>query len=386
MLDLGYSNAKKRAFEELLFSNHKVFVRIQILDLDHKYISDVSRRLIAGQVDFDADADITQTLSITLFDPHNEMDITTDSPNDGAAFMDRQVKVTYCIAPPDESVWYECPLFCGPMTKVDRQDDAVNIECAGKEFLLAVSVYTPATYKKGKRKTDVVVDLLRDYGEQRYSVKASTSTLPKDLAVSHQSVPWTVIKSVVNTLGQMIFYDGRGYAIMRRRPSSAVFTFGKNMITSKPQIGFSTDKLINAARVVGAKPKGKNKTPVSFKMRAASSHPLSPYALGRTVGGVRKPRDYMANIEDESLKTVAACKAVAEERVRVGLIEGVEVAFESLVVPHLQINDVFKVHTDDFAVDARFRKASFSLTSAKATYGYTKNLSPQKAKIRRFKK
>lgn len=377
-----------KAYLNLLFSSHMVFIRVQVLNLSGDYLYDVSDRLLdGGQVDYDADGDTESTASLSFYDPDNAMDIDTNSPNDGAMFMDRMVRILHCIAPPDGSLWYEVPIFCGPMTKVDRTDNFVDVECSGKEYLLYSSVWNPQTYKKGRPMTDVMKDIARDYGESKLNIPNLQKSLVKEFALGGDGVPWKAIKALAKALNRQVFYDGRGTLNLKARPSTSVFTFDETMMTGKPQIGFDNDKLINAVKVIGAKPKGKGKKKVKAVVRAPRSHPLSPWSLGRDVGGVRKPRYYMAVIEDEKLKTAKDCKAVAKNRLRQGLIESVSASWDSLVVPVLQMNDLVRVKTDTFTVTVRVRKASFSLSAnSAASYGYTRNLSPAKKKIRRFKK
>lgn len=387
VLVLNQSVLEHRAFVNLIHSPHRLYVRFQLMDLDHNHIADISHRFVDGQVDYDADAEVVSTASMEFWDPHSTMHIDSGSPSDGAMFMDRMIRAIYCIGNPDGTKWYTCPVFTGPMTKVDRNEQYIDIELSGKEYLMYSSVWNAHTYKKGKSITDVMKDIANDYGEGKTNIPNKKKTLVKQFALGRESVPWTAMKTLAKALGMQLFYDNRGVLNLKERPRHVKFTFDEKMMTSFPQIGFSTDNLINAVKVVGAKPKGKGKKKVKFVARAKRSHPLSPWRLGRTVGGDLKPRYYMAVIEDEKLKTKKDCKAVAMNRLEQGLIESVEASWDGMVVPFLEMNDNIRLKTETFACTVRLRKASFSLSApGLASYGYNRNLKPARKKIRRHKK
>lgn len=383
MLDMGLTRAQKRAYELLLRSNHRVHVSIQILNLDHVYLADMSHRLLEGQVDIDASADVSRSLTLSLYDPKSSLDMTSISPDDGALYLDRMVRVVYSIAPPDGSVWYPCPIFCGPITKMDRSKGVVSIEAAGKDHLMYSSVWTPVVYKKGRKKTDVLIDLLRDFGEARYKVPRYKARLPKNLSISDKTVPWKAIRNLASSVNCHAFYDARGWATVRGLGKQRVFVFTEDHVTNVPQFGYSLEGVINAVKVIGGKPKG-SKRKIRVKIRVDRSHSLSPWNLGRLVGGVRKPRDYMEIIEDENILSNKEATRIAKSRLRVGILEEVEASFDSVVIPHLEVNDVVGVRVGDFSTSMRYRKASIPLTGRPVgTVGYNKRLSPTKKRIRR---
>lgn len=378
MINMGLTTSQRLAFEALLVSPHHVDIKIQLMDLNHNYIANVSKMLSDGQVDLDAAGDVTRTLNLTLWDPKHTLNLDSNSPDDGAMFMDRMIRVIYVVSPPDGSVFYSCPIFTGPITKVDRATGFITVEASGKDHLAYVSVWDPTTYKKGTKKTSVARDVLGDIGETKMRIPSSTATLAKDLGYGHDSVPWKTAKSVLRSMGRQLFYDALGYAVGESRSNRSVFTFGERHIVNEPQIGYQIEELVNAVKVIGGKPKGAKKK-VQVTLVADRKHPLSPWSLGRN----GKPRYLMDLIEDESIKTIAEAREVAKSRLDRGLLEGIEVSFDSLVVPHLEVNDVFRVYVNGAAVQARYRTASIPLMSSVGSVGYIKNLRPNKRSIRR---
>src|SRR5690606_5804143 len=95
MLDLGLSSSQKKRFHALLASHHSIYIRLQIMDLEHGYLDDISDQLIDGQVTVDASADVTRSLSLDLLDPRNTLHLDSDSPSAGALFADRMIRVIY---------------------------------------------------------------------------------------------------------------------------------------------------------------------------------------------------------------------------------------------------------------------------------------------------
>lgn len=382
MLNLGLTNAERLAFEKLLVSPHHLEIHVQVMDLNHNYLGNLSSYVMDGQVDLSATDDITRTLNMSLWDPFKTLNVVSNAPDDGALFMDRMVKVIYAIAPPDRSVWYSCPIFTGPITKLDRSQKFLNVEAAGKEHLSIVSVWTPHTYKKGLKRTNVIKDLLRDRGETKFMIRDSKKVLAKNLGIGYTSVPWNVAKSVANSMDQMLFYDARGFATMRRRSARSVFTFTEKHFVTLPQIGYDITSVINSVIVIGGKPKGSKKK-IQYKVTADRKHPLSPWSLGRN----GKPRFLTELIEDDSIDSLAEAKQVGKSRLYAGLSETIEVSFDSLVIPHLEVNDMIRVQHEGVSVMARYRTASIPFgTSAVGTVGYLKKVTPKKRKIRRNRK
>lgn len=384
MITFGLSAAEKKEYEELLLKPHWVFVRIHVLDLDHNYLEDISNMILEGQVDVDTTAEVSRTLTMSIYDRYGAMDIDANSPNQGAMFMDKMIRIHYCIAPPDRSKWFEVPLFTGAITKADGSSNFIGIEAAGKEHLMYVSVWTPKTYKQGKPKVDAMIDILKDFGETKFKIKKSDAKLPKNVAVNNEKTPWIALNSIAQSMTRDAFYDARGVFQCRPRNNKRVYTF--KQFTAEPQFSFSVENVINAVRVVGGKPKGAKKK-ITYRIRASRNHPLSPWKLGRKVDGQIVPRHYMAVLEDNSIKTKAEAKKLAKRRLDQGLLESLEASFSAPVVPHLEDNDVVGIETEDFSAKARFQKASIPLVgSAVMTVGYNKRISPTKKKVRRNKK
>lgn len=382
MIALGLTAAQLRDFTQLLLTSHHVRVDIHLLGLTHTRVSNVSDMFFDGQITIDRDAEISRSASLTFFDPKHQMALDSNSPADGAMYMDRMLQIYYTIASPDWSRKYTVPVFCGPITKMDRDNAILKVECQGKEALSMDPVWVARTYRKGARKVDVIRALLKGTGETKFSLRSSTSKLSKDLAVSSQHKPWQVAKDLAHSLGYQLFYDGRGVCVMRSYPTYPCFNFREgtgNALLSKPQVGFDMTGVVNSVLVKGATPKGKSQ-PIIYRAVPPNSHPLSPRNLGRN--GV--PRYILSEIDDDSITSVSEAKAAGEYRLARALYESTTVAFDSLPVPHLEPGDVFGLYTSESSTKSSVGKMTIPLNvNSSASVGYLRNLRPNTANIRK---
>lgn len=381
MFPTGWSSADMKEYLALCVSHHRRRIVLQMTDLNHAYLSDISNALIDGQVDIDTSAEITRKLSCTLFDPTARLGLDSIQLHHGALFADRMFRVVYGVGRPDGSKWFDVPIFHGPITKLNRKGAFLSIEGSGKEFFLFSAAYASANYKKGQLRTNVVVDLLRDGGESRYYVPRSSSKLPADIPISDTTARWPEIEAQGSALGRNVFFDTRGYAQFRGYSSTSSYTFRK--FVTEPEVGYNLDNLVNCVVVVGARPKGAKKN-MSRRFFAPASHPLSPYALGRNVSGRRVYRYYTRVISNARLNTWAKINSTGRNALKSGLLEGIEAAFDAPVIPILEEGDAYTLDYDGSSTTARFRKSSIPLVGPPvASVGYLRNVNPQKAKIRR---
>lgn len=592
MISLGLRKKELQDFHRLLASPHVLTNSIYVLDLEERYLRIIRNRLLEGQVNLDADAEITRSCTMSLLDPEAQLNFDTDSPNNGALFMDRMIYVVQTFSEPpvhrtvvpaarneyhnpshevnlnnvgsavgaeqtslrtDERAWrgswsckltaasgntrdflrinhnsinipagatrthrlrcyvpstnsptthaqvmfrdditgttyetqtviipivydrwftlqwthtvpagrtltrvywnifqnatipegdhayfdgwqshdgayadgddvdwvwegephastsyraakwdlpepksYDVPIFRGPITKLDRSGDIINLEAQGKEVLTLGWMWKSWTYRKGWQKAAIIINLLWfGTGERRFQIKKKSARIGKRYSIGRELIPWKACKKLANSINKQLYYDARGWCKLRRIPSKSVFTFRTGRggtVKTIPQAGYDLSSLKNVVWVKGRKPKApgnkdkkdnknqrKRRRP-NYIATAGRSHPLSPYKLGRNGVGLR----FVEEIEDDAIRSQAEARRFAKRRLRQLLLEHIEVQFESLPVPHLEPLDVCRIHTDDFAASFRIKKMSIPLTAdASSTIGYTKRLRPNRARIRK---
>jgi hypothetical protein len=378
MIPLGLSAAEKGALEDTLTGTHSVHVTVQVLDLEGHHIGDpVTDKLLSGQVNIDYAGAVTRSCTLSLLDPRRSLHFDSESPTDGALYVDRMVKVVYSVKAPRGNDWFDIPVFCGPISSMDRTNDVVNIEAQGKEILAQGAAWKTKVYKKGHYRVDVIKSILRDLaGETKFTFPEHSAKLPHDLSVGRESIPWHVARKIAKGMNMQLFYDGRGVARLRHHPASSQFTFksgdGGSVLTP-PQITYSTENLKNIVWVRG---KGK----VSVSRAAPHSHPLSPQKLGRN--GV--PRYLLDSVQDTTIRTRAEAVDVAKTRLNDALLSAIDVSFDAMSIPHLEPGDMVRVTTDDFSNAFRIHQMSIPLVvGGNMSVGYLANRSPHKRKIRR---
>ena len=414
------SSIEERAkYERTLAQSHMIRIKMHVLNLDMEELYDMSDQLLDGQITVSATADIsTKTVTATILDPGTTLSglgIDTGSPVDGILYADKMVRIYYGVYVPDlldADKWVDIPVFTGPISKFDREGAVVSLEATGKETL-AGPVWLPYTIPKGTLQVDAIKQILQKAGENFFGTfPVSTATLgtalvgvsanaapPKDgTQLDPATVMWSQAEDIAQRMdpAHMLFYDGMGYASLRRLPSTAadtVFSFrsgnvvkdslgnggGGGVILDEPQITYDPSLLFNVVRVEG-KPPSSGAAPVGVADANVlfPTHPLSPNNLGRhiTVNGspVLVPRYLPDSQQSDSYTTKAACDTAALNSLKSRLDESIELNFNSLVIPHLEANDWCSINTNRINTSFRLRNFTIPLnTSGMMTVGYTSN-------------
>lgn len=379
MIPLGLSITNLRTLVSLLSTHHFINIKVQILTTSHAYVYDVSKRLVEGQVDIDMLAEVTRSLKVTLLDPFHALHLDSDSPNDGALYYDRMVRVVYNVHNPTGTFSVDIPLFCGPIRKLDRNGVMLNVECQGKEVLALPTAWQARTYRKGMRKTSLAYSLLYEAGERKLDIPTRTPTIPTDVAVGTSTSRWLLAKSTMASMGYQLFYDGRGVARARPWPQIASYTFTENAIKTKPQIGYDLSTVINAVQVISTPPKGSLGSNIRITRVAPLSHPLAPARIGRNGVSLYLPKI----IQNNNIKAFSDATALADRELAAGLIASVTVAFDSLPIPLNEEGDVCRLDTEDVSTPFRLTKMSIPLhAGGSATVGYNRRITPNRNAIR----
>lgn len=382
MIALGLNSADLKLFNQSLTTHHSKRVTVQILDLNHRYIADLTANLIDGQVNIDADAEVTRQLTMQLRDVDSQLQLDSRSPADGALFYDRMIRIVYSVKSELLPRWVDVPIFCGPITKMSRTADFINVEAMGKESLTMppALAYFSKTWPKGVKRTELITAIMYNYGgETRFSIPTTGETTPGPVSMVAETNMWALAKAVSG--GAHLYYDGRGVLCRRWMPKTSVYTFrtgqGGNILTP-PAIDYDISTVRNMVRVKGAVPKGK-KAPVTADVALPRTHPLNSAPMGRN----GKHRVLFEIVEDENIKTVAQARALATSRVNSLALQGVEVKFDAVVAPHLEPEDIYVLQTSDFAMLARYRQATIPLKSSVSSIGYLTKRATNKTRIRR---
>jgi hypothetical protein len=186
MINIGLSSADHNLFQQSLITGYQLKVTVLILDLNHRYITDVSDQFVDGQVNHSFWEPLSYSATLTLLDPDNLTGFDTDSPSDNALYSDRMIKIVYSVWSELLPQWVDVPVFCGPVTKVSRDDAILSVEASGKESLAMdpVVAWGSHTYVKGTKITSLVRDLMARYcGETRFDFPGWTARTARPFSV-----------------------------------------------------------------------------------------------------------------------------------------------------------------------------------------------------------
>jgi hypothetical protein len=375
MINLGITSAELQLFQRSLWTGYDLKVTVQILDLSHKYVADVSSMLISGQVNKSFWDIVTSGATLELLDPDNQVGFDTLNPSEGAIYADRMIKITYSVKSEILPKWVDVPLFCGPVTKANRDDAILSIECQGKEALWVAPqmAWTAKTYKKGEKLVSAIRDLMATKGgEGKLDLPEWARTLKKDATLTTKTPTWDMARKLVGSrLIQQLFYDGRGYLRLRTCPTLPTFTFTEDHILSSPKLAFESETIRNTVLVEGVIPVGKT-APITAKAYLPDSDASSAKSLG--LNG--KPRRLVELVEDTGIDTQKEADAQAKETLDSLDLQNITFDFDSVPIPHLEQGDVFAISTRSFGRNLRAKNFSIPLRAGEQSNGTYRRLVP----------
>lgn len=390
MLPLGLSGAEQRRLHRTLIGNHRVKTRVTVMNLEGDSLRTITPRFLDGQINV-ADGPVSRSLTATILDPSRTLNFDSSNPSDGALYADRMLRVTVDVLVPGDG-WVAIPCFTGPVTKFDRTDAVVTVECQGKEALSMGQLWRPLTIKKGTKKTDALRRILARTGENRFSIPDLAEKLPKDLSLGRESQPWLACLKIARSMNRQLYYDGRGVCRLRKYPGNALFTFTeRDSITTPPTASFSANEFHDVIWVKGGRPKGTerrsdddgtpNATYVGPGVRAAAvapnSHPLTIDRNGQRLFHVR-------TIDDDHIRSIGPAQALANRELDDSLRQDVAMSFDAIPVYHLDPGDWVRCRTSSFVRGMRLNTFSLPLlvTNGSMSVGYASRRSVRRNRIR----
>lgn len=362
MYPLSLSTAERLLYERGLCDVHSMRVRVRVLDMDQNFLGESTSRVLSGQVDFDANADVTRSCNLTILDSDHMLNLDSSSVFGGSLFLDRMVQIWYGVYSRHLPKWVDVPIFTGPITEMSRDGDVVNLTGKGKESLLMDPASTHRTWRAGSYKTTVLRELLGMFGEAYMDIPHQTTKTTKNLTVAPSTIPWDYIQSVARSWGSgRIVYDGAGVARFIGPDNRSRWSFKTGdggTILSKPKLQYDVSKAKNLVVVLGATP-SKGGKQISGLAHAPQTHPLSSSNLGRN--GVR--RYLREDISDSSITTAAAAVKLAEETLQDRLAGGTQLDFTAIPVPHLEPYDYVTVNSGTWSTSSTMTAFTLPLTA-----------------------
>ena len=352
----------------------------QILNSDHRVISDLSQWLVDGQVEWDTTALVQRTATATILDPDGRAGLDSVRVTDASVRLDRYLRLRRDVWLPSAREWVSIPLFTGPLSGVERDGHTITVAAQGKEAIALQPFWQPLSWGKSTPRVQVIEDMMRrGAGEWAFSMPPGWRTpLGKTKSVARvigddQFTVWQQAKWQAKALAADLFYDARGVLRLRRRPVLPAWRFTEDDVTGRPRVSERTRDIINVVAVTGGVPKGGSR-PVTAIRPLPVDHPWSPAALGRRGVGRRR----IEEITDDTLVTKSAAVAAADRRLREHETSTVDMTFDALPVPMLEPNDLYRVDAYDVATTARIHKATIPVTGGLMTVGSVRVYRPRR--------
>lgn len=362
MYPLGLTVAEREEFARSLCASRQVRVRVDILDMDQNFLGSVKGRILTGQVDVDATAQVTRSAGLTILDPDHMLNLDSSATFGGSLFLDRMIRIWYGVRLVETAKWVDVPVFTGPINQLSRDGDAVSLNALGKESLLLGPASTHRTWKTGTYKTTILRELLSMFGERFMEIPHQPTKTTSNVSIAPTTIPWDYAQSIARSWGGgRVIYDGMGSARYEQTSDQVQWVFrggpGGSLVT-RPKVGYDMANVRNLVVVIGSPP-AKGCKPVSALAHAPAAHPLSAVSLGRA-GGRRYLRE---DIEDSTITTVADAQKLADTKLLEHLNTGVQLDYSSLVIPHLEGWDMVRVESGKWSTSASLTQFTIPLTA-----------------------
>lgn len=371
----GLEPAKRRKYLQALRSSHNIRIRVFVHGPGEGRRGRLDADVIGGQVDVDGSADITRTLSLTIADDSGKMGWGPGSK----VFADEFLSVDYGVWIGDE--WADVPVFFGPVSRFERDGGEITIEAVGKESLLLPP--RPFTFPKnpetveGRLLKSYIKHLAASMGESKFSLTsmggAKISKMEAaDAAKNKDSGLWGYLTKLAAGNGFQLYYDTEGDLTARPVSGRKGFHFSDGddgTILDEPTVSYDLSELRNVVVVKGKDTHGKTVT--RAKASLPKNHPLSAQSLAWN-GEDRILREIVRF--DHEIK-LSRAKEVAVSTLRKHSRAPVEVSFESLPIPHLELGDRCELTSGSNPQAVKFTVNRFTLplgADSAMTVGYTR--------------
>jgi hypothetical protein len=337
-----------------------------VLDLNHKRLGWI-HRIEDGQVDINVeDEGPTRTVSIQMLDKSRSIGWEPDSPSSLPKHLRRMVQVFDVRFVPGYGP-VSCPVGVFVVDEVDRDGAEVSIVGVSKEHLAMGSFGKAHSWAKGRLITEVISEILQLAGEKasRIHLPNLQGRLQKEFNVSRTDQPLAKARHLAHNIDCVLFYNGRGHAIIRRKPTHPTLTVDKHFLTSGVRMDRPPLEFHNRWVVQGKKPKGDKPRP-SVDIWLPAQNEFSGVALGRN--GV--PRWYTKEIDRPHVEDKDKLRQIAErardERIRFQA----DVSFDAIPFPNVEEWDLLMVR-DPLAGAAlvQVKQATIPLVGGSQTIG-----------------
>lgn len=313
-------------------SSQLVQQHVWTLDRYEKNDDDLTDMVVGGEVQLDVTADVTRSCTLTLADPARMVRWGPDlHPQRISVWPGRMIQVTRGVWVDSVGEFVNVPIFTGPITSATRDGAQIDLELQGKEtFMLAPYLsWVPNTWPKGTPYVKVIKDILTERGERKMALPDTGAALTKKFTYGRYAEAWKVVRFLAKRVNRVVYYDGAGIFNMHQpEPRTRhVFQTGVDVLTEP---SYTWDLLAVANTVVVQYRVGDKD--VTHVANINTHNMLSPIRVARLPSA---PMRLVQIIADDTIKTEAAARELAQDLLNRWQQEPVSASFEALMVPHL---------------------------------------------------
>lgn len=396
MLPRNLSGRRLDDYLDTLRQSHLIRIHLEVLSSSDELIARFDENelpILDGQVDVDSESLVSRQLSLSFA---NTDESSTDPTNPRAALApQRQLRVLYGVYVTfydGTSEWVEVPVFYGPITRVERDFETVEVEAQSKEAYmlppnrlrrsLIPNEDGPDDDKiKSYYAGDLIKRIARRHGERMLRVPRTNRKLPEDAKLfdkaTQETGAWPLLAKLAGA--QQLLYTADGWLTlrsMRRRQPVYVFNDGpRGEVLNVPAVDWDMTTFRNALELRAfQKKQGNEKENPTLRVTAhlETEHPLSARSLARN-GQARELLEVVST-EDVYASGSAAlrdAKTLLDNRTNISRT----VQFDCLPIPILEPGDLVGLDvTGSPRVTFAVKKFSLPLTPASMAFGYTRRV------------
>ena len=361
-------------YMEALTRTHKRRVDLRVMDLNHGRVGSlVGAHLIDGQITMDVtNREPSRVLTVTLLDRSRQIGWEPDSPSSLPKHLRRMIQVFDVRFIPGYGP-VSCPAGVFVVEEMDRDGAELSIVGKSKEVLAMGSFGKAHSWAKGRKITDVIGEILQLAGERasRIHLPTRNAELQKEFNVSRFDQPLAKARHLAHQLDCVLFYNGRGHAIVRPKPTSPTLRVSRASLTSGVRMDRAKVEFHNRWVVQGKKPKG-DKPPPTVDLWLPAQNPFSGVALGRN--GV--PRWYIEKIDRPHIESKDRLREIAERARDRRIRFEAEVSLDCLPFPNVEEWDLIRAKDPlAGAATVQVRQATLPLVEGSMTLGAVQKVS-----------
>lgn len=284
------SNADFNRYLDALGDHSLHRVSFTMMTLNHRIITSVRPLALDGQVNYHRGAENwDRVLSASFLDPDHALGLDADAPTDGMGGTNRYLQVRHSVFVPALDQWVASHVITAwPGGGVVKRDGDRMVVEAPDKMSRHMRHSTPGSIAGSRYVVVAIRELLELSGETRFRFPSPAqfgARLPKAVPFGGPEddlMPGRVARRLAAEYGLELFYDGAGWAVLRRPPSGVAMRLREVEMLEPVSTTVDHTRMRNRVRVTAPArvPKGKKPKSIMGFAGLPASHAYSPHTMG----------------------------------------------------------------------------------------------------------